>query len=66
MPFKVPSTTKYVTFDYLVGNVNDPAHRVPLYVQVLSGINFVTDGGPPSHQQRYEHHCDVAQAHLPR
>src|SRR6266567_369289 len=20
------------------------------------GINFVTDGGPPSHQQRYEHH----------
>ncbi|HYH94349.1 M23 family metallopeptidase [Hyalangium sp.] len=40
--FKVPATTQFVTFDYLVGNVTDPAHRVPLYVQILSGLNFVT------------------------
>ena len=30
------------------------------------GINFVTDSGSPSRQQRYEHHRDVAHAHLPR
>jgi murein DD-endopeptidase MepM/ murein hydrolase activator NlpD len=42
VPFKVPATTQYVTFDYLVGNANDPAHRIPLHVQILSGLNFVT------------------------
>lgn len=42
IPFKVPSTTQYVTFDYLVGNAADPNHWVPLQVQILNGINFVT------------------------
>src|SRR6185295_4197556 len=26
-------------------------------------INLVTDSGPPSHQQRYEHHREAAHAH---